>query len=184
MPVDSLDFREAFQQVRLTLARLSLVSHAPASRMDAMPRTHGTPEHRPPPGEANPPHERLGHELVSASTVEEVLAVGRKAHDELVAATRRRFVPSTVETADELAERVIDDGEGWAAGDVATAMRCTPTFVRRARLAALRDPEDGRPIDPEDPWEAARELRRRGRSLRAIAALTGVPRSTLHDKLA
>jgi len=147
-----------------------------------MPRTRGTPEHRPPPGDSNPPEEALGQELLRAETVGQVEAIGVRAHATLIAATRRRLVASTVETADELAARIVEDGEGWDADEVATAMRCTPTFVRRARLGHGRDPEDGRQPSG-DPMAVACELRRRGRSLRAIAALTGVPRSTLHDRL-
>lgn len=160
-----------------------MVSTAPASRLDAMPRTRGTPEHRRPTGEATPTWESLARALDAAETVEEVVRVGQRVRAEVVAATRRTMVRSTTESATELAERIVGDGAGWPADDVATAMRCNVSFVTRARLAAGRDPETGLLPRDADPYELASELRAQGRSYRTIAALTGIPRSTLHDRL-
>lgn len=148
-----------------------------------MPRTRGTPDHRRPTGELHPPHERLAVELHSARTVQEVIAVGQRAQSELTAATRRTMVRSTTESATELAARIVSDGAGWDVEDVCMAMRCNPSFVTRARLAAGRDPDSGYLPRDGDPFEVALELRAAGRSYRAIERLTGIPRSTLYDRL-
>jgi hypothetical protein len=113
--------------------------------------------------------EREAHELVEL------------ARDELVHIRRRTFPPLAYDSALELGERVVDEGEGVDAAGVAVALRCTPTFVRRARLARGREPERGRVADVELD---ARSLRTAGLSLRQVSAVLGVPRSTLHERLA
>lgn len=165
------------------LIRLALVSHAPAGRMDAMPRTRGTPEHRRPPGEAHPEAEFLAHRLSQTLSRLEALAIVDEIRAELAHATRRALPPDTTETAEEMAERVVGDGAGWEVADVALAFRCLPSFVRTARLTYGRDPETGLTPPDGDPMEVARSLVAQGRSLYAVASLTGVPRSTLRYRL-
>jgi hypothetical protein len=60
---------------------------------------------------------------------------------------------------------------------VSLACRCTPTLVRQARIEAERNPETGR---EEGSLEQARDMLERGMSLRQVAVLTGIPKSTLH----
>ena len=105
----------------------------------------------------------------------------RLARAELAHIRRRSFPALAYATADELAERVVHEGEGVDAPAVAFALRCTPTFVRRARLAQGREPELGRIVDVVlEP----RALVDAGMSLRQVSAVLGVPRSTLHERLA
>lgn len=111
---------------------------------------------------------------------DEARALVEQARAELRAIRRRAFAPMRYETADELAERVVVEGEGVDALHVAIALRCTPTFVRRARLAQGRDPEFGRVVDL-DVLEP-RALLDAGLSVRQAAAVLGVPRSTLHGR--
>lgn len=66
--------------------------------------------------------------------------------------------------------------------DVAIMCRCTVTVVRRARLAAERDPERGKSLAGVSVERWARELRACGYSLRQVSALTGIPRSTIADR--
>lgn len=180
MPESLPEIREA---TRLVLVRLALVSHAPAGRMDAMPRTRGTPEHRKPTGDAHPPAEVLRDRLEQADSVIAARRVLDEARAELQRTLRRPFATQQTETADELAERIVLDGAGWLADDVAVAMRCLPRFVRASRLAFGRDPETGLSAPQGDPWEVARSLYAAGRSLRVIERLTGLARSTLHERL-
>lgn len=105
-----------------------------------------------------------------------------QARDELAHIRRRAFPSIAYTTAAELAERVISEGEGHDPLAVAIALRCTPTFVRRARLAHGRDAERGR-IVPDVELEP-RALLDAGLSYRQVAAVLGVPRSTLHDRMA
>lgn len=93
---------------------------------------------------------------------------------------RRPEPPGEAETLDELKARVVKTGAGWTPAEVALAMRCTPTFVRATRIEADRNPETGK---IEGSIEHARELLATGHSLRQVAILTGIPKSTLHDAL-
>lgn len=94
---------------------------------------------------------------------------------------RRRPEPADEsETLDQLKARIVETGNGWTPKEVALAMRCTPTLVRAARLEADRHPETGK---IEGSVEHARELLANGCSLRQVAILTGIPKSTLHDAL-
>lgn len=148
-----------------------------------MPRSRGTPEHGRPSGERFPPHERFAQRLADARTFEQVEQIAREAHDALLAATKRPFGHRSYETVEERDERILADGEGWAAEDVADAMRCRAGAVRSARLARGRDPETGYSLPDGDPFLVALELRAQGRSTRVIESLTGIPRSTLRYRL-
>jgi hypothetical protein len=107
--------------------------------------------------------------------------IAHAAEAELRAWQRRDPELNTVktETLEDLKRRIIEEGEGWGAKDVALAMRVTPTLVRNARTEAEREPEYGR---PDGSLAHARELRAEGLSLRQIAVLTGIPKSTLADQ--
>jgi hypothetical protein len=118
--------------------------------------------------------------FADARSVDELRSLVAQARAEVRAIRRRPFAPLRYETADELAERIISDGEGVDALRVAIAMRCTPTFVRRARIARGRDPEHGRVVDL-DALEP-RALLDAGLSVRQAAAVLGLPRSTLHER--
>jgi hypothetical protein len=112
----------------------------------------------------------------------------RLAREELDAIRRRPLANISTETFDDLAALIVERGEGFPAADVAIAMRCTATMVRRARLAAGRDAERGRLIQvPRHlhlngngvAW--ALELVSSGVSIRAAALVVGMPKSTLAD---
>lgn len=116
--------------------------------------------------------------FADARSVDESRELVAQARAELRAIRRRPFAPMAYETADELAERVVSDGEGVDALRVSIALRCTPTFIRRARLSHGRDPDYGRVVklDTLSP----RTLLDAGLSVRTAAAVLGMPRSTLH----
>lgn len=182
--MSGLTLEEIRESARPILMRLALISEAPAGRIDAMPRTHGTPEHRKPTGNGRPVAEQLARRLASIDTVECALAIVEEARAELARCLRRAMALDTTETAEELADRIVEDGIGWPVDDVTLAMRCPPGFVRRSRLDRGRDPETGKTTPNGEPMEVARTLYEGGRSLRTIERLTGIPRSTLHDRLA
>ena len=102
---------------------------------------------------------------------------------------RRPLAAVTIVTAADLAALVLDRGQGFTAKEVAIGLRCTPTFVRRARLAAGVEPERGRAVrvastgaSTGDGLERGVELVANGMSVRAAAAVVGVAKSTLHDR--
>jgi hypothetical protein len=135
--MSGLPLDEIKANARPMLVRLALVSHAPAGRMDAMPRTHGTPEHRRPPGEAHPEAERLAHRLAETLSRSEALAIVDEIRVELERATRRTMATSAIETREELDERIVE-AVGWPVDLVAAAMRCPESWVRSARVAVGR----------------------------------------------
>lgn len=108
---------------------------------------------------------------------EEILALALEA---LQTWRKRPEPPSEGETLAEFKARIVATGEGWKPREVALALRCTPTLVRAARLEADRNPETGK---VEGSVEHARALLADGLSLRQVAMLTGIPKSTLHDAL-
>ena len=117
-----------------------------------------------------------------AQTQRELDELVQLARAELRRIRRRTFPALAYDTADELAERVINEGEGVAAADVSIALRCTPTFVRRARISHGREPERGRIVHVSALEPGA--LRAAGLSIRQVSAVLGVPRSTVHEQLA
>ena len=131
-----------------------------------------------PAGESDPP---LDHwiPLILRASDEERPGIVEQARAELEAWKRRPDPPPQGESMDELIDRVCEHA-GWPAKEVALALRCTPTFVRRARLARDRHPDTGR---EEGSLQQARDLISQGYSLRQVAMLTGIPKSTLHEAL-
>jgi hypothetical protein len=129
-----------------------------------------------PPGELHPPIEHWAELLPACRTIEEVLAVMALARSELEAWRRRPEAPPEGESLGEFKHRILSY-EGWEPKDVALACRCTPTLVRRTRAEHERNPDDGR---EEGSLQHARGLLAKGMSLRQVAILTGIPKSTLH----
>lgn len=164
--------------------RLHMLSHAPASRMGSIRGSNGAHESSRPPGELHTLAEHYRDCLQRESlSVVQALTFLSEARAELFRALRRPMAEHTAETLEEYTERIVNDGEGWEPDAVSRALHCTPTFVRRARVSAGRDPETGHTPPDSDPWETAQTMRAMGRSFRTIAALTGIPRSTLSDRL-
>lgn len=162
---------------------MTLLSHG---KVAALQRSRGGDADRiGPNGEAHPMHERWAALIAAAPDAGTARLLLEQAEAELGAWLRRPLAPDTAETLEELAARIVADGWGITAPEAACAMRCTPTLVRRLRLAARRHPENGYAL-PErhgDPLTDARVLDKAGLSLRQIEALTGLPKSTLSDHL-
>jgi hypothetical protein len=113
----------------------------------------------------------------------ELAMLERLARDELESIRRRRFPTTAVRNGDDLRERIVSEGEGSSARDVAIALRTSEGIVRRTRLTGGRDAEHGRELELRR-YAAPDELVAAGMSVRAAAAATGVPRSTLAGRLA
>jgi hypothetical protein len=107
----------------------------------------------------------------------------RLARDELESIRRRRFPTTAVRDGDDLRTRIVDEGAGLPALDVAVALRTSEGIVRKARLSSGRESDHGRELVLERRTSPD-ELVAAGMSVRAAAAATGVPRSTLAGRLA
>jgi hypothetical protein len=178
------DRTAVLQSARPLLMRMALVSYGSVAALER--RRGGDAERIGPPGESSPMHEVWADALHATRTAGEAQAVLDQARAEFNGYMRRQLAPDTTETWEELASRIVSDGWGVTAEECSRAMRCTPSLVRRARLAEMRHPESGYPLPARarDPMAWARKLEREGLSLRQIEAITGVPKSTLHRVLA
>lgn len=166
---------------RTLLSRMALIGYGDTQRLGGRAGESGRTG---PPGEANPMHERWATLFAAAATPEALAAMVEEAQAELSAWVRKPLAPDVSETWEELAERIVTDGWGVSASECALAMRCTPTMVRRARLAEMRHPDSGYSLPVEaDAMAWARRLDDAGLTLGQIQTLTGVAKSTLHDRL-
>lgn len=165
---------------RQVLANLELTSVARARAFVPVVST-SPPDSAPPTGDESPAA-YWREQFDGATTADQANALLAAARSELEHIRRRAFPAVSWEDAVELAARVLRDGEGVEPASVAIALRCTRTFVRRARIVAGRHPDTGRRVrlDTLDPAL----LVGAGLSIRQAAVVTGVPRSTLHGRLA
>lgn len=143
--------------------------------------TTSPPSSAPPTGDESPAA-YWRRRLDEAGTEAEAQELVDLARQELQHLRRRAFAPIAFDDAADLSARVIEDGEGCDPLFVSIALRCTPTFVRRARVRAGRDAERGLKVRLADL--DPRALVDAGLSIRQAAVVSGVPRSTLSDRLA
>jgi hypothetical protein len=164
---------------RQVLAELSLVSVVPARAVLAATSTN-PPESAPPARGDRSPVDHWRARFDATTDDAELAPLVLLAREELAHLRRRSLPVSSWSTLDDLNERVAE-GVGLSAEALALALRCTPRLVARLRVAAGCDAAHGRPValDRLDP----RALLAAGMSYRAVAAATGIPRSTLHDRI-
>lgn len=111
-----------------------------------------------------------------------------EAREELKALTRR-IAPMPTDTK-TLADVIIEESVGYEPRVVAQHYGVDPTYVRRTRMRAGRDPETGRvprPVrqpDIEQRRRRAQELRERGLTVRQIAMHLRVSPRTIQTDLA
>lgn len=170
--------RTVEHEMREVLTRLALTSVTRA-RVYAGTISCSSPTSLPPTGESSPAAAWCDRFNAAAPADRPTVLAG--ARDELASIRRRRFPVTTVRDGDDLRERIVRDGEGLDPLEVAIALRCTPTMVRRTRLVHGRDAERGKRVTllALEP----RALVAAGMSIRTAAAVTGVARSTLHDRV-
>jgi hypothetical protein len=184
-------------ELRQVLAELETLSHGSTQSFAAAPGAGSDESYGCPPGDSRPPHliwrnewdcnaqeEREGRRTPAQANErrEEIL---RHARDELVAHRKRDMAKAVVieESTEELESRVVEVGKGWTVEQTARECRCTPTFVRRARLKAGAHPvtgvtPEGKP-EPKDQRERCRELAGNGMTERQIVWLTKLPKTTV-----
>lgn len=182
-PQAEIEMPREFRQI---LAQLELISHGTTQSWS--PGHGGEKDVVFPPGEKTPPHVYWRTRWLEATDEDARTAAWSGARKELESLSTRSITEISVETEEQLAKRVVKDGEGWTVEEVAQRMRCTTTFVRRARLKDGRNTETG--VKPEemiadfaDRREQARELAERNLTERQIVAITGLPKSTVRRVL-
>lgn len=161
------------------LAELELTSTARAGAI--VPMVSGSAPTSTPPNGDDTPARYWRKRFALAGNDHELRALIDEAWRELRGIRRRTLAALAYEDGGELDELILDRGEGFEPTIVAVNLRCTPTRVRRARIARGRDPEHGHVVelDALDP----RALIDAGLSIRQTAAVLGLPRSTLHGRL-
>jgi hypothetical protein len=165
---------------RQVLAELELCSITRAHALAPIV-TGAHADSRPPTGGVSPA-DRWRARFESAHPGE-LAMLERLARDELESIRRRRFPTTAVRDGDDLRTRIVDEGAGLPALDVAVALRTSEGIVRKARLSSGRESDHGRELVLERRTSPD-ELVAAGMSVRAAAAATGVPRSTLAGRLA
>jgi hypothetical protein len=172
MPVNGLT-REA----RQILGEMELLMHGKTASLNSSGR--GGERNPVPQGEASPPVDYwLGRFRTAA--LEEVAGLVQAARHELERIKRRdTTVVVQEETREEWEARLLRDGEGFEARDVAVKFNCAVQDVTRLRRRAGLDPNLGeafRPVDAplEEKKERVLEMRRAGVSTRQIAQAVGV----------
>jgi hypothetical protein len=175
--------------VRILLAELELLSHGSVQSWNATGggEDEGTGH---PPGDLHPPHLELRKLYLEQHTDE-----GRANVEKTMRATLAEYRGTAVdrtrvigETRKDESLRIIGEGEGFTPQEVALRFRCTPTRVRRLRLAAGRDAVLGHeveqepvPVDNSAAIAAARRMAGHGMSVRLIGMELGRPKSTISD---
>jgi hypothetical protein len=181
------DADELRRRLGLVLRRMALCSDVPA-RLLVPAASHARPGSAAPQGERSRAEQYALEADRAGDDVRQLTAILRKADDELTTILRRPLAPTTTATLADLCTAIVDRGTGFSVDEVSVALRCSATIVRKARLASGRDVEWGRPL-PDDvvngqPLRFGLGLLEAGYSLRAASALSGIPRSTLHEHVA
>ncbi len=117
-------------------------------------------------------------------------AVLKAAQDELAGILKSRANPQAVETKEDRDRRIVKEGEGWPAREVANSFRCGLRDVIRAREAAGRDVDygelrrNGRALTADERAAEVRRMHARGMSEQAIADALGIARGSVRFILA
>lgn len=167
------------QAMRQTLAELALLSHGKVTSYN--PSGHGTADSRDPTGESHPPHLEYAARWAEDPT-EGTLTAAR----EYLAAWKKRAAPLPDTDLPSLEEMVIEQGERFAAEQVASRFGIAPARVVRIRLKRDREAEFGLPLRPVTRAEVKDKSRDRvvhlasqGMTVRQIGTITDVPRETV-----
>lgn len=122
-----------------------------------------------PPGDSRPLHEHWQHTygLAAPADREQVIT---DATDALIEARVRTAPIPQGETRQQWEERLIRDGEGWPARDVAVRFLTATREVTKLRIRYERDPHTGKPLERT---ASVGELLARGLTPTQVAMITG-----------
>lgn len=178
------------REMRYLLTQLELLSHGSTQAWNSA-GGHGDSPNALPFGESNPPHlvfrdlylaqpDDVGRGLVIEDARGELKRLRGHGID------RSHVVGETLEAENG---RILAEGAGFTADEVARRFKCTPTRVRRLRLAAGHGIEDGAaPVgvvsaEVVDARAEALRMKSQGMTERQIALALRKPKSTVHDWL-
>jgi hypothetical protein len=166
MPVNGLT-REA----RQILGEMELLMHGKTASLNSSGR--GGERNPVPQGEAHPPHEQWLAVFNDLAPFPHLLR--QAIHNARLELERIKRRDTTVvvreETREEWEARLLRDGAGFEARDVAVKFNCAVQDVTRLRTAAGRDPNLGQ----VDVRELSKTM-----SVREIAEQTGMSKSAVH----
>jgi hypothetical protein len=177
-------------RMREVLLRLAMTSNGRTAAYDSS--GGGTPDYvlvddqgRGKLDPADAPHLTFAARWDRAVDDDERAAILKEAQEELDAIRRSHADPKAVESKDERDRRIIKDGRGFPASEVAIAIRCGVTDVHRARAAAGVDLEfgekrvNGRALGRGDRNAEILHLAKNGMNPFQIATRLGIPRSSV-----
>jgi hypothetical protein len=128
-----------------------------------------------PPGESQPLHMIWQHAYVLAAPQDRETVIAQ-ATDALIEARVRTAPIPQGESRQEWEERLIKDGEGWPAREVAVRFLTATREVTKLRIRYERDPHMGKALEQQ---ASIPEMIARGLSARQIAFVTGKKPSTI-----
>lgn len=182
-------------RMREVLLQLALTSNGRTSAFDSS--GGGTPDYvlvddkgRGKLGRGDAPHLLYAAEWADAQDDPARAAVLEAAKAELDHIRRSHADRSAGESREDRDRRIIKEGDGWAARDVATTFRCGITDVHKARSAAGRDIEYGKParngreLSKQERTAEILRLHRQGLSQDQIASALNIVRSSVRYVLA
>lgn len=160
------------QAMRRVLAELELLSHGKVTSYN--PSGHGEADSREPTGENAPPHLEYAQRWREHPTENTLTA----ARDHL-AAWKKRATPLPDTDMPSLEEMVIEEGENYAADQVAAKFGIAPARVARIRLKHDREAAFGLKTTMTPPTTATKEQRvvmltSQGLSSRQVADQVGL----------
>jgi DNA-directed RNA polymerase specialized sigma24 family protein len=192
-PGDALDNLET--RMRDVLLQLALTSNGRTVSYDSS--GGGTPDYvlvddrgRAKLAQGDAPHLSFAAAWDSARDDVERAAVLKAARDELAGILKSRADHEAVESKAERDQRIVKEGEGWPAREVATSFRCGIRDVWHARADAGRDVEygelrrNGRALTADERAAEVRRMHSRGMSEQAIADALGIARGSVRFILA
>lgn len=174
--------------MRQVLAELETLSQGTCANWSPTGRSSDSKGGNRPPGDAHPPHVYWREQWDRAVGSYDQEKVIRSARAELESWRKRPEVTVQLETEDELADRIVKEGKGSPVDEIAQHCRCTPTFVRKARLKAgvslvTGIAPKGVTVETQDQREQVRELAENGLSERQIGMFTGLGKGTIRRVL-
>lgn len=166
--------------MRQVLAEMLLISYGKTQAFNASGGKSENPDPRPS-GESKPMVDKW-RDRWARDPSHETLEAARS----VLEAWKRRVEPASGDGSTE-DDWIVRDGEGFAADQVARKFGCTPTRVRRLRMAADRDTEYGLPKEFARVVAATpdriRDLADQGCTERQIAFQVSVSKSTVRRAL-
>jgi hypothetical protein len=135
------------------------------------------------------PHLRYAQEWDAAGDDGARAAVLKAAIDTLNHIRRSHADPNAVESKEDLHRRILKEGKGWPANEVAISLRCGVTVVHKARADAGMDEfgerrTNGRELNREARNAEILRLTRKGMNPFQISEALGIPRSSVRYVLA